>query len=585
MKTLITYLLAFFLCIGLEAQTQLPKPEKDIQTTFKKYLNGRPNRDQISTKELWPKIYNFNSLAGGKDVVETYDSGYLLMGLIVDSDMINRLSVLVKTDINGNILWTRYIGDPNYYGFFERIIPTVDGGCVLIGSTTVIDKCIDYFCNDVWIMKLNACGEKEWCKIYSVPMDLDYGTDVVQLSNGNYITLVNCFGYDIAEERIWLFCLSPSGETLWQKVYLTSEHPQWATNGYGYSLLKDDDENLLFTGECVEYDNYVNPTSWSFQLLHIKFSSDGEEIWGKPWYMNYDSTKYGGRVSAQDFHGNYSTGGGHGTGWIGCNCHPPVLFRQTKDGVHFPEIRYTQGLPAYIGQGAITGMDYLEANKIALATTYLDEPGVFIPAHTVARISDTLGNILKERHLYDDLNEILGFSLTTDKSILMTSGFWVTQDSLKMFLYKLTSDLEYAPIDSRPLVYDYLCSGSPQLMDTIYPDCDIIVGMEEPMQQKERYSIQVTPNPSTDKLTLTLPDRMLKEWQSNSLSSKTLYFSLPENLQLQIVDVLGRTILTKAISKEIKQVTFDVSPWPAGVYLARLTAGNSVVAEAKVVKQ
>jgi len=78
---------------------------------------------------------------------------------------------------------------------------------------------------------------------------------------------------------------------------------------------------------------------------------------------------------------------------------------------------------------------------------------------------------------------------------------------------------------------------------------------------------------------------MLKEWQSNSLSSKTLYFSLPENLQLQIVDVLGRTILTKAISKEIKQVTLDVSSWPAGVYLARLTAGNSVVAEAKVVKE
>ena len=110
-------------------------------------------------------------------------------------------------------------------------------------------------------------------------------------------------------------------------------------------------------------------------------------------------------------------GGGHISGWIGCNCHPPVLFRQTRDGVNFPEIRYTQGLPAYIGQGAITGMDYLEANKIALATTYLDEPGVFIPAHTVARISDTLGNILKERHLYGDLNEILGFSLTTDKCI------------------------------------------------------------------------------------------------------------------------------------------------------------------------
>jgi len=584
MKTLITCLLAFFLCIGLEAQTQLPKPEKDIQTTFKKNLNGRPNRDQISTKDLWPKIYNFNSLAGGDDVFESYDSGYMLLGTLVDNDMINRMSVLLKTDVNGNILWTRYIGDPLYQGAFARFTATQDGGCILVGSTTVLDKCTDYYCYDVWIMKLNACGEKEWCKIYSVPMDVDYGADVVQLSNGNYIVLVNYFGFDSVEERIWLFCLSPSGETLWQKVYLTSEHPQWATNGYGYSLLKDDEENLLFTGECVVYDNYVNPTLWSFQMLHIKFAPDGEEIWGKPWYMVYDSTHYGGRVSAQDFRGNYSTGGGHISGWIGCNCHPPVLFRQTKDGVNFPEIRYTQGLPEWYGAGAITGLTYLDSNKIALATTYKDQPG-YVPGHTVVRLSDTLGNILKEKEQMIDLNEILSLKKTSDNHILTTSGYWVTDDSLKMFFYKYNSDLEYPPLDTRPLVYDYLCSGTPQLMDTIYPDCDIIVGMEEPMQQKERYSIQVTPNPSTDKLTLTLPDRMLKEWLSNSLSSKTLYFSLPENLQLQIVDVLGRTILTKAISKEIKQVTLDVSSWPAGVYLARLTAGNSVVAEAKVVKQ
>ena len=90
-------------------------------------MNGRPNRDQISTKDLWPKIYNFNSLAGGDDVFESYDSGYMLLGTLVDNDMINRMNVLLKTDVNGNILWTRYIGDPNYYGSFARFTPTQDG--------------------------------------------------------------------------------------------------------------------------------------------------------------------------------------------------------------------------------------------------------------------------------------------------------------------------------------------------------------------------------------------------------------------------------------------------------------------------
>ena len=573
---------SLFLIAGVSTAQKSPS-EFDIRKTFKPGVAETFVANQKSSKDLWPKIYNLNSLAGGKDVYESYDSGYMVLGILVDNNMINRMSIVMKTDVNGNPLWKRYIGDVNNQGAFNHITATQDGGCVVIGSTTVVDKCTDYFCYDVWIMKLDACGNKEWCKIYSIPLDIDGGADIVQLSNGNFIALVNYFGYDIGEERIWLFCLSPEGETLWQKVYLTSEHPQWATNGYGYTLLKDDEENLLFTGECVVYDNYINPNAWSFQMLHIKFTPEGDEIWGKPWYMEYDSTKYAGWISVQDYSGNYATGGAHGTGWIGCNCHPPVLFRQTKDGVNFPEIRYTQGLPQYIGQGGVTGLAYLEPDKIALATTYVDQPGVFVPAHSVARISDTTGAILHEKLLYDDVNQIMALRLTSDQHILMTAGFWATPDSLKMFLYKLTANLEYPPLDTRPLVYDYLCPEAVKPMDTIVPDCDIIVGLEEPMHQTERYSLVATPNPASEQLTLTLPDRMMKEWESNGLSSRTLYYTLPDNLQLQFTDALGRLHQTLAVAKGTPQVTVDVSPWPAGVYLARLTGGNTVVAEVKVV--
>ena len=561
---------------------QIKDVERKPPVSFKKG-NHQVHNLYDSKTDLWPKVYFPGKTLGGLDVTESYDSGYLVTGTFVDNEGSFTSGIILKTDVNGNALWQRHIlSTGNKLSVIYHTYCTLDGGSVSTGTTTQVDNCLEYYCHDAWVIKLDACGNMEWCKVYSVPNDLDYGTDIIQLSNGNIIVLVNLFGYDLAEERIWLFCLSPEGETLWQKVYLTSEHPQWATNGYGYTLLKDDEENLLFTGECVVYDNYINPNAWSFQMLHIKFTPEGDEIWGKPWYMEYDSTKYAGRISVQDFSGNYATGGGHGTGWIGCNCHPPVLFRQTKDGVNFPEIRYPQGLPQYIGSGGISGLAYLEPNKIALATTYRNESG-WVPGHNVVRLSDTLGNILSENEQMYEWNEIMSLEKTSDGHILTTSGYWATPDSLKMFLYKYTSDLTYPPLDTRPLVYDYLCPEAVKPMDTIVPDCDIIVGLEEPMHQTERYSLVATPNPASEQLTLTLPDRMMKEWESNGLSSRTLYYTLPDNLQLQFTDALGRMHQTLAVAKGTRQVTVDVSRWPAGVYLARLTGGSTVVADVKVV--
>jgi len=164
----------------------------------------------------------------------------------------------------------------------------------------------------------------------------------------------------------------------------------------------------------------------------------------------------------------------------------------------------------------------------------------------------------------------------------MTAGFWATTDSLKMFLYKLTPDLEYPPLDTRPLVYDYLCPETPQPIDTIFLDCDILVGLEEPIHQSERYSLLASPNPTSGQVTITIPDRMMKEWENNGISSRTLYYTLPDNLQLQFTDALGRRCETIQIAKETQQVTINVSQWPAGIYLARLIGGNTVVADVKV---
>ena len=583
MKKTIFYIVILF-SVATSGVCQSTNVRIIAPTSFKQNISGNRNQSKTQTTDIWPRIFDLGCSAGGLDITESYDSGYIITGTFVDNEGNYTTGIIMKTDVNGNPMWQRHVlSSGEKLNVMKRTGSTKDGGCISTGLTTQVDNCLSYICHDAWIIKFDACGNKEWCKVYSVPMDTDYGVDIVQNDNGNYIALVNLYGTDSIEERIWLFCLSSEGDLIWQKVYLTSEHPQWATNGYGHSLLKDNDGNLFFTGECVVYDNYINPTQWAFQILHIKFSPEGDEIWGKPWHMEYDSNKFYGYSSSIDFSGNFITGGslGHPSLEL-CHCHPPALLRITNNGVNISELLFPQGLPAYYGGGGNGGSAFVSQDRVITATQYWDENG-FVPGHNVARLCDTLGNILDENFQYDELNEIKDVYKTTTNNVLMTAGFYTHPDSLKMFLYKYTSDLTYPPLDTRPLVYDYLCPEAVKPMDTIVPDCDIIVGLEEPMHQAERYSLLVSPNPASEQLTLTLPDRMMKEWESNGLSSRTLYYTLPDNLQLQFTDALGRMHQTLAVAKGTRQVTVDVSRWPAGVYLARLTGGSTVVADVKVV--
>ncbi len=63
--------------------------------------------------QTWPKYYGqSNRIDRSKDIIETYDKGYLILGGY------QAFSWLIKTDINGNILWEIIIDN------YPRELPT-----------------------------------------------------------------------------------------------------------------------------------------------------------------------------------------------------------------------------------------------------------------------------------------------------------------------------------------------------------------------------------------------------------------------------------------------------------------------------
>jgi len=92
-----------------------------------------------------------------QDIIETYDKGYLILGSYPT------FSWLIKTDINGQILWEIIIDNyPSEFPTAQSIEATSDGGVLVCGNafSGTSNK------RSPFVMKLDACGEKEWCKLF-----------------------------------------------------------------------------------------------------------------------------------------------------------------------------------------------------------------------------------------------------------------------------------------------------------------------------------------------------------------------------------------------------------------------------------
>jgi len=135
--------------------------------------------------QIWPKIYFFNYPNLSYTVIKTNDRGYIIGGQLFNWDESISNGFLYKLSINGDIIWNKTIYQ-NFEGtsVFD-INQTSDGGYIIGGSTDKYDSWGDPF-----IMKLNACIEKEWCRIYTVGQNRFEKTVSIEQIPGGYIAMV-----------------------------------------------------------------------------------------------------------------------------------------------------------------------------------------------------------------------------------------------------------------------------------------------------------------------------------------------------------------------------------------------------------
>ncbi len=102
---------------------------------------------------LWTRTYGSKGPDSGWDVKQTADSGYIVVGGFTDTLMGKSYCYLVKTDANGDTLWTRIYGGPGEDRGLS-VQQTADGGYIVSGYTDSFGTGLF----DVYLIKTDSSG-------------------------------------------------------------------------------------------------------------------------------------------------------------------------------------------------------------------------------------------------------------------------------------------------------------------------------------------------------------------------------------------------------------------------------------------
>ena len=499
----------------------------------------------IMAQEDWIKVYGDERQNVAFEVVETYDKGYLLSCTIYDNTGLQvKFGLLIKTDINGEVLWEKKIGaNPGPGKTGGGIVAQLDdGGFFITGTTYLYDNY-----GDAFILKLNACGEKEWSKIFYNYNSFEYVTGAIELDDSNYIVMIAYWGNDEANERIWLFKIGSDGEIIWQKVYA-----KWTlgTNAEeGRHLIKNNNNEYLITGDYYQYNPAEDTNARWDRPMFIKIDSLGNEIWHLLWgveeYFYGVATK-----SVFDSLGNiYSVGqndSGQQPGYQG------TLFKLDENGNQI----FFQNIPDSTNRGIATTLSLMQDSILLIGTSWADWDN---NSHTSIYKTDTLGNILKEKELLQESNTFSSSIITSDNKYLVMGNFYMGQN-WDIYLWKFNKDLEFDSIYTQPSVYDSLCPYQ-IVSDTIELDTTT-VNLQELYEQM--HQIKVRPNPASTKLIVTIGD-------------------LAKGNEIKLFNSNGQEVMQMNVFSARREYDLDVSGLPPGLYIVVLIEKGRVEDKEKII--
>ena len=160
----------------------------------------------------WQKTFGGAWDDSGFSVKQTVDGGYVVAGSTSSFNAVNVDFYLVRCDQSGNILWNKTYGGLRSDQCSD-VIQTSDSGFVLVGSTSSYG-----LAGDVFLVKTDSSGTKQFNKTYG-GNNIDSGRSVQQTSDGGFIIVGHTWSFGALASDVYLVKTNMDGEWVWQEKY------------------------------------------------------------------------------------------------------------------------------------------------------------------------------------------------------------------------------------------------------------------------------------------------------------------------------------------------------------------------------
>lgn len=222
--------------------------------------------------EIWSNIYESWGAAILRSCKPVGEDGYILAGFTYTEN-----ALLVRIDSTGDVMWYRYFGGSDADKAWSAI-PTSDGGFVMAGWT-------ESFGNggsDFYIVKTDLNGDSVWTRTYGDWRNQE-AREIMEISDGGYVLS----GRSVMGDS-YLYCLmkiNSQGDSLWTFAdtafsapgilhsFTQNEYGQYVAVGYTYDTI--DLYKITGHGALAWSRSFVDDTVITHYAHAIVPSGDG----------------------------------------------------------------------------------------------------------------------------------------------------------------------------------------------------------------------------------------------------------------------------------------------------------------------